>query len=108
MSLLRQRKAAETAANKLHTRIRSLDAKVWRYYNDIIKGTCSVAAFRNMFKAMDERIPLEAELERQKKAMLTIDETIRESKYKIGMILKNVNSYVGSSGSNSNIEENLR
>jgi hypothetical protein len=106
MRLLRQRKAAETTASKLQKRIQSLDATVWRHYNDIVKGTCSSTAFKHLFKAMDERLPLEEALEKQKKAMHLVDEQIRGSKYALGLILKNVNRYVGTSS--NNIEENLR
>lgn len=104
--LLKQRKAAETAATSLDKKIRKLDATVWRHYNDIMKGTCSVAAYKHMFQAMDKRIPLEQALENQKKAMLLVDEKIRQRKFALDRILKNIDAYVGTS--NSNIEENLR
>jgi hypothetical protein len=104
--LLKQRKAAETAATSIDKKIRKLDATVWRHYNDIMKGTCSVAAYKHMFRAMDERIPLEQALETQKKAMLLVDEKIRHRKFALDRILKNIDAYVGTS--NSNIEENLR
>jgi hypothetical protein len=95
LDLLWKRKNAETAYTRLFTRIRALDAKVWRNYGLIMRGTCNASTYRNLFKAMDDRIPLEAEMETHKKAMLLMDDAIRARKGALKSILSNVNRYVG-------------
>jgi len=105
LNLLRNRKNAETASNRLFTRIRALDAKVWRNYGLIVRGTCNASTYRNLFKAMDDRIPLEAEMETHKKAMLRMDDAIRARKGTLKSILRNVNRYVGPEY--NGFEENL-
>ena len=109
LDLLRERKAAETTATRLDKKVRALDTKIWRLYDDIVKGTCSVAKYRHMFEAVQERMPLERQMEDAKKRMLVIDDEIRAKKHALYFVIKNTERYVGEPWNALNAEfENLR
>ena len=106
--MLRQRKSAETLATKMERKVRSLDAKIWRLYREITKGTCSIAKYTHIFEAIDERAPLERRMEDAKKRMLTIDDQIRDRRTALSSLIKNTDQYVFRMlGGKNGFEENL-